>query len=424
MLASARIGERRLTELVVQHGVRAVREFVAQWLDYSEQMAAAAIGGLPAGRFSAIGWFDPIPAAPDGLELRAEVAVDPEEGRVTVDLRDNPDAIRAGVNLSRATATNSAVAGVLAAIGGDVPVNSGSFRRIQVLLRENCVVGIPTHPTSCSVATTLIADRLVNIAQAAFAGIGDGWGHAHGGHAMGPGFAVISGTDARREGRPFVNQLHIGSNGGPAGPRRDGWLTWALPVCAGLLYRDSVEIDEQKYPIQFESVRLVADSGGAGRFRGAPTAEVVFGPRFSPISVIYPMDGAINPARGVVGGHDGSRAEVYKRTREGTVTPLPAIHRETLDVGEVIIGRDGGGGGYGPPQERPVEAVLEDVLEGYVTTTQARDVYGVVLELDPDSAACDVDLDETPQLGRHDRTITIERGVGDDGPSGPSRLPA
>ena len=45
-----------------------------------------------------------------------------------------------------------------------------------------------------------------------------------------------------------------------------------LPVVAGLMYRDSVEIDEQKYPIIYKGVRLLADTGGAGRFRGAPGA--------------------------------------------------------------------------------------------------------------------------------------------------------
>ncbi|MEZ5101449.1 MAG: hydantoinase B/oxoprolinase family protein [Thermoleophilia bacterium] len=398
MLASARIGERRLGALVARYGVGTIRAFVAQWLDYSEQMAAAAIACLPAGRFTAVGWFDPIPAAPDGLELRVEAAVDPGAGRIVVDLRDNPDCIPAGVNLSQATATNSAIAGVLAALGPDVPVNSGSFRRIEVLLRENCVVGIPRHPTSCSVATTLIADRLVNVTQAAFAGIGDGWGHAHGGHAMGPGFAVVSGDDPRRGGRPFINQLHIGSNGGPAGPRRDGWVTWALPVCAGLLYRDSVEIDEHKYPIRFESVGLVADSGGAGRHRGAPTAEVVFGPRFAPVSVIYPLDGSVNPARGVVGGLDGNRAHVRKRLADGSEVGLPPISREILEVGELIVGRDCGGGGYGPPAERDPERVLQDVLEGYVTVEAARETYRVAFTGTPDEPGFAVDAAATRAL--------------------------
>jgi N-methylhydantoinase B len=35
----------------------------------------------------------------------------------------------------------------------------------------------------------------------------------------------------------------------------------------------------------------------------------------------------------------------------------------------------GGGGGYGPPAERPAEAVMSDVREGYVSEEHARRHY-------------------------------------------------
>ena len=39
-----------------------------------------------------------------------------------------------------------------------------------------------------------------------------------------------------------------------------------------------------------------------------------------------------------------------------------------------------GGGGYGDPLERDPSLVERDVAEGYVTTTQAREQYGVVVD--------------------------------------------
>jgi len=41
--------------------------------------------------------------------------------------------------------------------------------------------------------------------------------------------------------------------------------------------------------------------------------------------------------------------------------------------------RSPSGGGYGPPWERPVEQVVKDVREGFVTRARARQDYGVVL---------------------------------------------
>ena len=39
-----------------------------------------------------------------------------------------------------------------------------------------------------------------------------------------------------------------------------------------------------------------------------------------------------------------------------------------------------GGGGYGRPTARPVEAVLSDVVNGYITIDAARTAYGVGID--------------------------------------------
>jgi N-methylhydantoinase B len=42
-----------------------------------------------------------------------------------------------------------------------------------------------------------------------------------------------------------------------------------------------------------------------------------------------------------------------------------------------------GGGGWGSPKQRPVERVLRDVRNGYVSLEMAREAYGVVITGDP-----------------------------------------
>jgi N-methylhydantoinase B len=290
--------------------------------------------------------------------------------------------------------------GVFNCLDPDIPHNSGSLRRITVHLRENCVVGIPRHPTCCSMATTHVADRLVNITQAAFAGIRDGLGLAHGGGAMGPNIGVISGTDWRRHGAPFVNQLGLGNNGGPASPLCDGWLTWCLPVVAGLQYRDSVEVDEQKYPIHVRSLELLTDTGGPGRFRGAPAARVMYGPKHDPMTVIYPIDGHHYPPQGVRGGGPGNAAFAMKIDASGGESSLPNVAVEHVQPGEWIAGVDCGGGGYGDPLERDPERVRHDVLEKWVSRDQARSVYGVVFTGSAADDSLAVDREATAEQRR------------------------
>ncbi len=212
--------------------------------------------------------------------------------------------------------------------------------------------------------------------QHAFAQIGEGHGLAEGGAVIGTGFSVIAGHD-RRTGSPYINQLVVATNGGPGGPRTDGWITYNAPGGAGLVYRNSIEIDEHKYPMIYRSLRLERDSGGAGRFRGAPASTVEYGPTADPMSVAYSIDGYQRPARGARGGLVGSRGAAYTVGADGALEPAPTTAQLTLQPGELLRGEHGGGGGYGDPRERDPELVLADLLEGYVSPQAAHAVYAV-----------------------------------------------
>lgn len=305
-IGAARVAERRLKEMCGRYGRATVKAFINQWLDYSEQRMANAVRRLPRATLVNEGHHGSTPFLPDGIPLRVKVSVDPTAGMIDIDLRNNVDNLLCGYNQSEATATSAVLAGLFNSLESDLPKNAGSFRRVRVHLREGCVTGIPRFPHSCSVATTNVSDRMVNLTGAAFAQLGDGHGLAEGAVGPGIGMAVVSGADPRHGGAPFVNQLHLCTNGGPASPREDGWVTYGIPVVAGLMYRDSVEIDELKHPIQIRRLALMPGSGGAGRFRGAPGSVIEFGIKSAAMTVIYPGDGQEYPPRGVHGASDVS----------------------------------------------------------------------------------------------------------------------
>ncbi|MCC5870729.1 MAG: hydantoinase B/oxoprolinase family protein [Gammaproteobacteria bacterium] len=384
-IGAARIAERRIKELCAKYRKETVKAFIENWFDYSERRLRQTISQMPTIEVVNENAHDPMePFLPDGIPIKVRLKVEPAKGRVEIDLRDNIDCVDCGLNESEACAINNAVTGFFNCVDPDIPHNAGAFRCIDVLLRDNCVVGRVLFPHSCSMATTNVADRLINTVQGAIAGVSDGMGLAEGGNAIGAGFSVVSGVDHRHGGAPYVNQLMCTSNGGPASPQADGWVTYAVPVAAGLLYRDSIELDEIKHPMLFRSLKLVPGSGGAGRFRGGPASEIVFGPRRDPMTVIIPSDGQINPARGVRGGHDGILAANFRTDRDGNEVKLPNVCELLLHEGELLRGIDAGGGGYGPPLERDPARVLKDVLEKWETVDRARNIYGVVFGEAPD----------------------------------------
>jgi N-methylhydantoinase B len=376
-LGSVRIGERRLKALVDKYGVATVKQFVREWLNYSERRTEQAIRRLPAGRLRSSSRHDALPGLPDGININVTVEIVPEQGCVHVDLTDNPDCVPLGMNLSEACATSAALIGVLNCIDSTIPRNAGSFRRVKVKLRENCCAGIPRFPASCSMATSNLCNRVINATQFAFSQLGDGYGLAEGGASMGVGFGVLSGNDRRRGGVPFVNMLVIGNNGGPGSPRCDGWVCYAMPDSAASVLVDSVEIIEQKYPVLIRASRLLPDTAGPGRFRGAPAGEVIYGPLHDPMTVAYFAEMSEDAPKGAQGGLSGSRAFAAKINRHGDQEPLPPIGLVELQPGEWIRGAEAGGGGYGLPRERAQERVLHDVLEGWVSKQAAEEIYGI-----------------------------------------------
>jgi N-methylhydantoinase B len=258
----------------------------------------------------------------------------------------------------------------------DIPRNAGSFRRIRILIREGCLVGKPKFPASCSLATTNIADRLINLIQGLFATLGEGFGLAHGGTGMS---AVVSGTDFRHQGGAFINQVSLNVNGGPGGPVADGWVTYGIPAGGGMIYRESIELTELKQPIMVEQQRLRPCSGGAGRRRGSPGADVIYGPRRDPITLSVASDSQQFPAAGVRGGLPGAAGAHIKISANGAAEQIPTVAVFAVRPGEKIRFLNAAGGGYGDPLAREPDRVLADVRRGWETIESAGTTYGVVL---------------------------------------------
>ncbi|GLK86197.1 hydantoinase B/oxoprolinase family protein [Ancylobacter defluvii] len=393
-LGSVRIGEREILELGKSFGWDELEDYAESWFDYSERKMADAVCKLPSGKRLVTTAHDPFPGIPDGIPVKAAVEIDSEAGMIRVDLTDNPDCQPCGLNLTEGTSMSAAMVAIFnSLIDHTVPVNAGSFRRLDIRIRENCCVGIPQHPASCSVATTNLADRVANPVQRALAEIAPGYGMAETGPIMPPGMGVISGRDPRHDNEPFVNQVHIGVTGGAGTPVTDGFLSIIHVGNAGMCHLDCIEVDELHHPVFIAGRRLVPDTEGAGTFRGAPSMLAEFGPIDDcAMKVLYTADGTITPALGTRGGGEGGKTKARKRELDGSLTELPACYGAELNAGEMIVSYSSGGGGYGSPLQREPERVLHDLREGWITAGRAFEVYGLVTtgRTEDDTLAVDI----------------------------------
>ena len=390
-LGAARIGERELLAFGRELGWDLLDAYQTQWFDYSERRMEEVIRRMPKGRVTRTSTHDPFPATPDdGVTIQVTVEAKPDEALIEVDLRDNPDCMENGLNLSEACALSAPMIGIFNSIDHTVPKNEGSFRRIKIHLRDNCIVGRPAHPTSCSVATTNIADRVSNPVQCALAELADGLGMAETGAVIPPSSGVISGV---HEGQAFVNEVYLGCTGGAAAPTTDGWLTIIHAGNAGMCYQDSIEIDELRHPILVKVRKLIPDTEGPGRFRGAVSAYSEFSPLGCDMTVAYVSDGNHNPAAGARGGWAGGASSQFRRHADGTLEPVPGCAEVLIRPDEAMVSISCGGGGYGSPTERDPDRVAHDVCEGWITRARAEAVYRVLCRADGS-----VDTDRTDAL--------------------------
>lgn len=381
-MGAVRIGEREIEALGEEVGWDKLVEFSKSWFEYSEDRMILAIRKMPSGNITNSSTHDPFPGVPKGIEARAEIDINPKAATITVDLTKNLDCQESGLNLTEGTAKSAAMIGIFNSIcDHTVPPNAGSFRRIHIKLRENCCVGVPRHPYSCSVATTNLADRVLVAVQVGIAELAAGFGQAESGPIIPAGMGVISGKDPRKENSPYVNQIFLGITGGAGTPFSDAFLTLLHCGNAGLSRLDSIEVDELQYPIFVKERYVTSDTEGAGMFRGAPSAYTEFGPiKGSEMTVIYTSDGSINAAKGSRGGDSGGLAKAFKRELNGTLVELPNCHEQLLKSGEMMVSYSAGGGGYGDPLMRDSNKVSFDFLEGWIGKERAKDVYGVVLD--------------------------------------------
>jgi N-methylhydantoinase B len=140
-----------------------------------------------------------------------------------------------------------------------------------------------------------------------------------------------------------------------------------------------VEINEAEVPIRILRYALEPDSGGAGLHRGGLATVLEFRVH-APGTVVTARNRDRTRFRswGVEGGRAGAASQFWRNPGSSRAENLGNTDVVTLDPGDVIRIVCSGGSGWGPPWQRPVEAVLADVAAGKVTAEAATRDYGVV----------------------------------------------
>ena len=186
---------------------------------------------------------------------------------------------------------------------------------------------------------------------------------------------MYSGRDSQGEWFQLFQIGFGGIPGKPFGDGPDGHSLW--PGFTNV----PNEFLERYFPLRIERYEALADTGGAGKFRGGNGIHMSY--RFlSPGTVSIHDDRWFTYPWGVNGGKPGARARKILERADGTQT-IVANKLDSLMVeeGDLLHFITWGGGGWGDPMERPADLVAKEVRQGLVTAPGAR-VYGVVVSAD------------------------------------------
>ena len=116
-----------------------------------------------------------------------------------------------------------------------------------------------------------------------------------------------------------------------------------------------------------DDYELIQDSGGAGKFRGAQSYVKQITNLGDAATLQLRSDKRKFPPYGLQGGSTGSPSlNILNPGADETL--LPTLAQVRLERGGVIRHEMAGGGGWGDPLTRDPTAVLEDVLDGRIST--------------------------------------------------------
>jgi N-methylhydantoinase B len=360
-------GQQRLAEIVGRFGYPTLCAARDEVFRQTEQLERAAVTAIPDGVYRAEGCVDNDGVGDKPVWVRVLVTVDGD--RISVDLTDSDDMAAGPVNCGAAQAVSAARVAYKVLVNPDRPVDGGSFRPLEVAVREGSFLAA-VEPAPCEWYFTPLGLLIDLIVRALADAVPDKAAGASYGDSMVIG---IGGHDPRTGERFLLYEPTVGGWGAWRG--RDGQDALINNV-NGSLKDVPIEVEETKNPVFLRRYEIREDSGGPGEWRGGNGIEREYELEADEAWLSLWFERSVTPAWGLFGGRDATPPEVTVIRTDGRSETLLKANGIALRKGDRIITRTGGGGGVGDPRHRRRDLVAADVTDGLVSGRMAAEVYG------------------------------------------------
>ena len=369
--AALEVGSERLDLLLDRYGDDTVQAAITELRMRASLQMRQLISRMPDGLWNSKAYVDSDGVVDEPLLIKLQVKKNAD--KLIFDFAGSSPPCRGPMNSVLAT-TQSSVYLAMRHIFPEVPISAGAFEPLEIIRPAGTFLDAQ-YPRPVSGCAAEVSQR---IAEAVFAALVSALpDRVTAAPAGTSGNFALGGHDPDR-GRDFVMyQLSGGGYGGNADS--DGLSNGCSTI--GISKAPPVEIMEQTFPVIYNHYALHEGSAGAGKTRGGFGLDYELELRNGEARASFVMDHGRFGPQGVLGGKDGDVNKVIVLRGETSYVPKHLSKEQdiVLAPGDRVWVRTPGGGGYGDPLQRSIDAVLEDVrLERY-SLAQARDFYGVVL---------------------------------------------
>lgn len=351
------VAARRLVDVFERHGADTVLASMERFLDESENLMRKAIADAPDGVYSGEDHLDNDGVGDTPVKIAVDVTI--QGDRMIFDFSRSDPQVRGPVNATYFIACAAAYYSAKALFGPTIPTNDGCYRPLEVITPRGSLLNpepwAPRVDGNNSTAMRTVDTIFRALSTAAPDRIVAGGGTT-------AAVLALAGRD-KDTGEGYVYfEVHGGGEGGQA--CRDGAA--GLKVHLGNTMNTPIEAVEAEYPLRIEHYGLLPGTGGRGYHRGAVSLRRSYRILAKEMQAATMVDRCEIPPWGVFGGEPGIGYRLS--LNPGTPDERRLRGRESFTVrqGDLIQIDTVGGGGYGPPEERPEELEERDRLLGYV----------------------------------------------------------
>jgi N-methylhydantoinase B len=378
-IQATKLMEDRLGEYVEQFGVDLVETAMTATMDRSRRLLGDAIASLPNGTYSFTDYGDMDYMHPDRPRIKVHLELTIEDGDALFDFTGSDPAPIGVFGFARPALLAAVFDGTMHCFPDLKPLNHGITSSLKVVAEPGSCVDVQ-EPTPVTGYASGAYEKVAAITMAcwaqAFADVDPRRQHAA---TINLANLVISGKHPESGADSVAYLWNEGGQG--ARSYKDG-NSYQLMIFIGGATNQPIEVLERIIPIRYLRCEAAPNSCGHGKFRGGFGIDRSFEAAQDVVLTMHGDRQEVTPF-GLAGGRNGGPNLLVLNPGAPEERALgmdtAGLH---VPAGTKMLYCSNGGGGFGPPHERPVALVLADLRAEYIDAAVAEEVYGVVLDGD------------------------------------------